>query len=422
MSIDDQYKKYSVKVNSGSGCLVQPSTNEYSYVITVKHNVKSNIENNELPKIFTSDDNKIEVIKIFTHPTYDLAIIKVEYQKDINLHIKRNIKNYSILYLFGFPDNKIQDEVKTKKVIGKLIEKNDPFFVLSSNSFDGQDDVVGFSGCGVYQEVNEIIYLSGIEFRMDSYNDDEGRINIYPIGFIEDIIENNIDQLKRIYPIYMSNFSFLEDDAFKLEVDALDEERIIATRTTLKNKALNIIESDVTPQGIKELFKERILLNHEYSEHIYIKNVWIAWLEFLTIMNIIKGYVINNDLLSEIFDTIRLKYSDEDDWTNLLRTDLLNSDYRGLKPDSTVIVSTKKPPLGNFILPKDRIPRDLRVVSKRGLQIDNGVRNPYEDFNFVHLEFFKKECIIKRLESYENIHDEDELLQILKQQYDELFS
>ncbi|MFY0632097.1 MAG: hypothetical protein JXR05_17185 [Flavobacteriaceae bacterium] len=422
MSIDDQYKKYSVKVNSGSGCLVQPSTNEYSYVITVKHNVESDIENNQLPKIFNSDENQIEAIKIFPHPDHDLAIIKVVYQIDINLHIKSNIKDYSVLYLFGYPDNKTQDEVKTKKVIGKLIEKNDPFFVLSSDSFDGQDDVVGFSGCGVYQEINEIIYLSGIEYRMDSYNDDEGRINIYPICFVEEIIESNIDQLKRVYPIYLSNFSFLHDDAFKLEVDALNEVRIEATRITLKNKALEIIQSDITPYGIKQLFEERILLDDKCPEHLSFKNVWIAWLEFLTIMNIVKDYDINNDVLSEIFNTARLKYSDKDDWTDLIRTDLLNSDYLGLKPDSTVIVSTKKTPEYTFRIPKERLVNIVKVPDKRGIRTDDGISHPFNSFNFVHLEFFKKECIIQRLDSYENINDQNELLQILKQQYDELFS
>jgi len=424
MSIDNQYKAYAVKVNIGSGCIVQPSSNEYSYVITAKHNVLPNIENNTLPQVSTTNEIPIEANQIYTHPNpdIDLAIIKIAYQENIELIIKPNVKDYSTLYLYGFPENKSQDDYKAKKAIAQLIEKNPPFYVLSSKSFSTQDDVVGFSGCGVFQEIDDIIYLSGIEFRMDSYNDEEARINIYPIDLIEEIIQNYIDQLEKAQPIYMNNFSFLRDDSFRLEVDALDEERIEATRNTLRNKALNIIQSDITPYGIKELFKERILLDDKCSEHLSTRNIWVAWLEFLTIMNIIKYENIESSSLTEIFNAFRLKYSNKDDWTDLIKNDLLNSDYLGLAVDSTIIVSTKKAPKNNFKLPKGKLVNLVKVPDKKGMRTDNGINHPFNAFNFVHLEYFKTDCIQQRLELYENINDENELLNILRNQYNELFN
>ena len=33
----DKLRFYSVKVNNGSGCLFQPETKDYSYILTAKH-------------------------------------------------------------------------------------------------------------------------------------------------------------------------------------------------------------------------------------------------------------------------------------------------------------------------------------------------------------------------------------------------
>ncbi|MFH4964759.1 ABC-three component system protein [Gaetbulibacter sp. M235] len=444
----DKLKLYSVKVEEGSGCFFQPMTDKYTYILTAKHLF---YEVNDQGKITNEyeDGREIEILKhqknhdgwelqkipfviekgvnYFPHKDADVAILKIEYEPYFNSIFVKNTENDMVGFqLCGFPVSK-----KNNLDAEKYGNQNIYGFGATGQYCKGaqlfgtlqQSDIEGYSGCGILKIINENIYIAGIQSKMASnYINQAGQIGFVQIAYFDGIVDEYEEQLEKLFPDYMGNFSFLEDEAFKLEVDALDEERIASTRTMLKNKALDIIKSDITPYGIKMLFNERILLNDQYSEHLSVKNVWISWLEFLTIMNIAKGYNVNKEMLSEIFNTVRLKYSNEDDWTKLLSTDLLNSDYKGLKPDSTVIVSTNKPPIGNLILKKETILSHIGIVPKKGLRIDNGVKSPYEDFDFVHLEFFKKGCIADQLEQYDKINDENKLLQILKQQYNELFS
>lgn len=450
----DKLKSYTVKVGNGSGCLFQPMTDEYTYILTAKHLFyeKGRDERGEENEIEFEDGRNLDIIKnqkiengwqevkipfilrkgnnYFPHPNElaDIAILKIDFIADFNsIFVQNRYSEMKGFKLCGFPEshnlNDVGEKCTTQEVKGFMATGNYCQGAQLSNDTLQQSDIKGFSGGGILKVINGNIYIVGIQSKMASKSINQvGQIGFVQIKYFDDIVEQYNDQLERLFPDYMRNFSFLRDESFKLEVDALDEARIEATRSTLRNKALDIIASDVTPFGIKELFKERILLDDKCSEHLSIKNVWIAWLEFLTIMNIIKYNDINNDVLSEIFDSFRLKYSDKDDWTDLIKTDLLKSDYLGLKIDSTVIVSTKKTPQNNFVLPKGKLVNLIKVPDKRGLRADNGISNPFDAFNFVHLEFFKTECIMRRLEKYDNIDDEDELLNILKQQYNELFS
>ncbi|WP_299366717.1 ABC-three component system protein [Winogradskyella sp.] len=450
----DKLKLYSVKVANGSGCIFQPMINEYTYILTAKHlfyikekndrgqDVEIEIENGTEIEIFKNQ--KIEKgwkeIKIpftlskgenyFPHPNKDadIAILKIEYIADFNSIFVQNrtfkVKDFE---LCGFPESRYFNN-EGERYATQIVEE----FMATGNFCQGaqlsndtlqQADIEGFSGGGILKVIRNNVYIIGIQSKMASKAINQvGQIGFVQIKFFEDIINHYKDQLTELYPDYMSNFSFLRDESFMLEVDALDEDKIEATRATLKNKALDIIKSDITPHGIKELFKERILLDDKCPEHLSIKNVWIAWLEFLTIMNIIKYENIESATLTEIFDAFRLKYSDKDDWTDLIKNDLLNSDYLGLTMDSTVVVSTKKAPRNNFKLPKGKLVNLVKVPDKKGMRTDNGINHPYNAFNFVHLEYFKTKCIQQRLELYENINDENELLNILKNQYDELFN
>ena len=148
--------------------------------------------------------------------------------------------------------------------------------------------------------------------------------------------------------------------------------------------------------------------------------IWIAWLEFLTIMNIVKYEIIDSKILSEIFNSYRLKFANVDDWTGLFRTDLLQSDYIGLQPDSTVIVSTRKPPKRNYLIPKGKMINILNVYDKKGFKTNKGI-DPYTSFNFVHLDYFKTECVLDKLEQYQNMNEE-QLLEKLRQEYNGLFN
>ena len=50
-TIGDLYRIYSCVVNNGSGCLFQPKSSEYTFILTVKHNlIKESASSTYYPK------------------------------------------------------------------------------------------------------------------------------------------------------------------------------------------------------------------------------------------------------------------------------------------------------------------------------------------------------------------------------------
>jgi hypothetical protein len=141
----------------------------------------------------------------------------------------------------------------------------------------------------------------------------------------------------------------------------------------------------------------------------------------LTIMNLIKYEPIDEEVLSEIFNTYRLKYSHTEDWTiDLMNANILKSDYLDLKPNATIVISSPNAPKRVFKIPKGKIIDIVKVYDKSGFRTDKGL-DPFTSFNFVHIDYFKTKCILDKLEEYQNL-DEPGLLRKLKQEYNELFN
>ncbi|MEM6717672.1 MAG: hypothetical protein AAF611_00010 [Bacteroidota bacterium] len=196
------YNKYVVKVNNGSGCLIQPlSDNKFTYVITAKHVLK---KEENIHTISTLENEKLKIQEIYYHTKLDLALIKVDFITGVNLFVSNSINPNVSLFLYGFPKNKIQDQVQVKKLPGSLIETQDNHWVFLPVNTTEQDDVIGYSGCGVFQEIEENIYLSGIQFEMDSEEDRQhGRLKFYPMFRVYEIIKEN--NLEEIDPKYISD-------------------------------------------------------------------------------------------------------------------------------------------------------------------------------------------------------------------------
>src|SRR5690606_20342482 len=131
------------------------------------------------------------------------------------------------------------------------------------------------------------------------------------------------------HPPYVGKFDFLRDEAFALEVDAWEENKIESIRIHLRNKALDVIQSNITPLGIRELFERRLLIDENEIQCLDNKSIWLGWLEFLTIFNIIKEDNITTQQLEEIFNNVRLKYTHVEDCTTLFQDRLSKSDYFG---------------------------------------------------------------------------------------------
>lgn len=382
MSIDYQYKRCAVRVNEGSGCLVQPNTEEYTYVITVEHNLTEKNKVYDIPEVSTVEDQKITVLGVYPHPDLDLAILKVEFQKELKIYLKRSIVDYSNLTIYGFPTNKKQDEFVAKKVLVKLIEQPEPFFVLSSPSFADQNDVMGFSGCGVFEEINGEIYLVGIEFQMDSSQDEEARINMLPINLIDEIIQANIGELEKIVPKYMEDFGCLLEHSFT----ALDDQITMVTKEILKSVSQNqVVSSDLSPEHILKKYKQKISPNGEFlPQHHF--SLWLGWLEFLTFCVIEKEEFDSHEsldtFLSKVMENKKFFFINNANWTTKIKK-IYQSDLTGLDEEGVIVANSFPSVKGRKIIPKGSIP-DIAQIPSSQVKIDSGVNSPY-NFKLMHI-------------------------------------
>lgn len=448
----EQLKTYIVSLNNGSGCLFQPmsGTNEYTYILTAKHlfeGIKLNEDGLEIPykpvdgqvipitRFKYQDDNWSKVVFDFvlhTNENYfastdaDAVILKVRFILGFGEIFQSKINQATNCYgLNGYPKiyaDRCNGEKSTTYGILRLIAGGAKTHGAQlENCALAHSQIQGMSGGGIVKIIDNSISIIGIQSKVTHQMLAGGQIDFVPIDYFNQIVTSIADsnKLSALYPPFLHSFEFLKDDAFMLAVDDIDEVVISRTRITLRNKAEQIVRSDITPQGIKELFDARLLIIEDETSCFSQKEIWIAWLEFLTILNIVKYDPIQKTMLSDIFDNYRLKYIDGHGWTEV-RTDFGRSDYVGLKTDSTIFVCSKTPPISSFILKKGRVIDIAKPYDKRGFKTNKGI-DPFTCFDFVHLEHFKEVCIIRKLDEYQNL-DEVQLLQKLKFEYHELFN
>ena len=108
-------RKFAVMVGNGSGCFFQPRGADYSYILTVRHNL--NAEESVKTKIIlpsfdgTEEDQCIEPIRIYEHDDkgIDAAIIQIEKINGLSNLRAINQKKSQVrdgFWLIGFPDGR----------------------------------------------------------------------------------------------------------------------------------------------------------------------------------------------------------------------------------------------------------------------------------------------------------------------------
>lgn len=446
MLTNDDLKRYCVIVEDGSGCLFQPMTTEYTYILTAKHLFYPEIENEQGQNIKTKKANgqSIRIIQMvyeddwkeknipfkfqpdenyFEHERADIAVLKIPYQESFNkITVQDNFQGNSGFSLCGFP--------KAHR------ENGDKYWYYNIESFGSsnkdysyqaklvgnlqQRDIIGFSGCGVLKLNDEDISIIGIQSKVATIDYPNGGIGFVPMKYAKEIIDQNSNKLSKLFPNTLLNFSFLKDKAFLLNVDSSDFTDANSVRITLLNKAQNIITSDITPFEIKQLFNKRLLMNEKDDNCLTLSSLWLAWFEFLTIMNLMKYENISLNDLSDIFNRYCLKYVDTDDWTDRnIREDYGKANYIGMLPNSTVIVSSKQPAKTTFKFPKGKLIDISRPYDKSSFKTDIGL-DPFTSFDFVHIDYFKIKCIVHKLDEYRDL-TEQQIIDKLKEVYNDLF-
>ncbi len=204
---NDSLKKFAVIVNGGSGCIFQPQTKQYSYVLTAKHLVQTR----DLISIqgILIEDEGIKLSKktnCFQHPTKDAVIIKIPKVKvtDSLGRVKWDAhQNLTGNLLIGFPKERRGDEEQIR------LDKIEVYNTRENNCIEAEIhnrprymEVKGMSGGGIIKKVDENYFLlTGIQSRMVAPDEKEllGRVEFMPLSFFDEIVSLN-RQLASLIP------------------------------------------------------------------------------------------------------------------------------------------------------------------------------------------------------------------------------
>lgn len=438
----DSYSKYrglAVRINcidyGGSGCMFQPFTAEYSYVITAKHCLEGT---DETPQTFEKTDieifshireTKLTVIDYYLHPEYDLAIIKVEYINGIPgilITIPRENKNVG---LYGYP-NLLDEDEETAKMgqyldcktyfnysNEKLIEfrSNTPI----SNRINSVNKTLGgFSGSGIFYESNNNIYLMGIFTEIKEVEGAFDALLGYDISAVNEILLEN--QLHLLIPEELLNFERYINTAFD------SNEGII--KPILKRNARPLL--DLKPNDIVRSHNERLYLpyNSFIEEELLNPKLWEGWVSLLTYYYMDTSNLPNTENFKLLrsdgnYDhNIRMYFTSHKKISSCIM-DLFVYNYDDLDANDLIVINTKNSNPASKSFNKDKTKRVLRNIDRgeRERLIEDGIDiddpEKLKNVQFIHIDLFSD-----RFSEYEEIDNQSELEEKLKESIKEVFN
>jgi len=462
----DDIKKYIVCINGGSGVVFQPMDIEHSYILTAKHIFEDlNLEPyNNLVTIhfFNEITNEYEILKppfeleigenYFPHieDGVDIAIIKVPKINNLEkIIIKDDISTDSKDYsLYGYPKLRRKsiggqinlDWIRADLEVTILGAKENKKREADISKNQNYDELVGTSGGGIVKIYEDYLLLVGIQSEVVSNEESIGRIKFTPIVCFNEIVDEYKNKLTPLLPPYLTNFSFLKDKVFNINAGP-DDNDIAFTRNFLKNKTYQIINSDITPIGIKDFFKERLILKNSDLTTLNDEIIYATWLEFLVIMNIAKNKVHSFSDLEDLFNKVRLIYKNTNSqWqsSDFLK-ECMSCDLSNLQVNGTVLINTDVLPQknqvhhykiekGSIISNIDFLRKDYQNGSFGNIFIGDAASETkefvFDKYTFIHFEFLKKFLIIEKSDEFKefNINNQPDLLNKLNSIYGELFS
>jgi hypothetical protein len=411
-NISNRFRALTVKVNDGSGCLFQPFTMDYSYVLTARHVIKN--FPTETIKIEQQTGKEPVILEWIEPPYYDesdnardgAAIIKIKRidTEEILPVYKKELKyNTSHIYkLCGYPlKRRDKDDPYRSNDLELKDDKLDNFIEAEIQGRPPYKEVNGMSGGGILREFGSNIELIGIQSEMAAKDEDEilGRINFIPLDAFYDLIEKK--ELSPLMPSFLVCFSHLKDSIFPLN-------NLVPDNVPLKEYLLNRVKSklceSVFPHQVLKKYNEDLLISGHSPANLFNKHLWVTFLEFIVI-NLIEEATedISIESVNGFLSKNKFLFGISTDWVQLIK-DIYKSNLKGLNKGGSIIVSTdidKTPTLVS--IPKARIPNIAQVQpDDEKLQIDSGL-NIYSDFGLFHIYKFQKDLLEKQFEYSNNI-------------------
>ncbi len=396
MTLDEKYQKISIMINNGTGVLFQPMSNEFTYILTAKHNVQFKNQDNiyvdkNIEDIVLKNNLGIvlnlEIKGMYHHQSLDISIIKINYYEiEYFTNFLTNRESNKIDFnLYGYPNTRRTQDIKDR--LFKLEYNNQPntdLIVMKNTESSSQSEIVGCSGGGVFFVENEELYLLGIERKMDDESTREESntaVNVTPIlKFFEIVDFYGNDELPLLFPPYLDSFVNFLDESFPLDNMISNKNDVQSVLRQCIREKIKVLPSDFLTRNTINVIKSNI------NDNVNNKTLWIMYLEFLVFCKIVKEYdEFNITSVEEVVSDFKFVFGESKEWTTLI-PDVFKSDLRSLLSGGTIFIGCDGDcnPRRTEIL-KDSLINIDRRPSRSEMNIDDGIRNPFQELKVKHI-------------------------------------
>jgi hypothetical protein len=357
-------QKHTVKVNEGSGVLIQPMSADYAYVLTAKHCLKVDPDNLNSAfikhhKVYSFDKIKIPVLDVICHDTKDMAILIIASKPEHELMVSCDpLQVNDQLMLCGFPNDRREADEEYSAFQYRFLHRSGDRLTLSSE-VPGvvYSNVIGFSGGGLFTLglLGNPILLCAIETKMDGNVDKEyhGNISAIPISEFEQLINDPSKSylnkpLAPLLPLHLSSFEHLCEFSFDVSRGWANNDGLSLVQECLRGTATEGIKINLYPYELLVKFEKFLKVHRRPKSESRSRGLWVSFLELLTISILVdKPEVVDIEYVESMLGSRRLMYIGETGvWREYL-SDILQSGLENLNQDGIVIVKT----LGKFHAP-----------------------------------------------------------------------
>ncbi|MCR9423274.1 MULTISPECIES: ABC-three component system protein [Vibrio] len=433
MTVSEIINSYCVKVNGGSGVLVNAMTREYSYVLTAAHVIPENQD-----EIVVNDyqNNRLAVLSVLIPPEwdesepdrYDYAILKVDYQERLAQKCApaSDLTELAPLTLVGFPITERDSSDPIKEYTGHKISVANDLIIMFLDGGPGTTTIRGMSGGGVYHIKEEKPLLVGVEFQMDGTGSEQqyGRAQCHSLARFEELIAAYSSA--PMIPAYLECFSNMRDRIFTFNV--IDQNNVSNLKLELGRAADYLINTGlVPPYKVMERYHSDLLVEPSNIGELKTYELWVAYLEFLVISVLIDQSAGADDAyLKGLERKRRLIYtSNGTNWVSRLE-DLLKTARRLLDKDGTLIVASPEP-AARVLPPSFRLESvisNISVVPNQGPfpVIDSSESAILTSFKLTHLEGLRQKCVVDIEDEYPNLQSGKSQSDLLREKLSEIIN
>lgn len=429
MNASEIMQSYCVRVNGGSGVLVNAMTQDYSYVLTADH-VFKDVTNHE---VIDYQGNHLQVLAVLTYPKpsdaqaapYDCAILKVAYQERVAQRFfpASSLFDRASLRLVGYPETERESSDPIKHYDGHLTNVVNELVIFTVDGVPPKATIEGMSGGGVYHVEGLSPFLIGVEFQMDGTGQDQqyGRVQCHSLVRFKEIITAHASA--PMIPAYLECFSRMREMIFAFNV--IDQNNVLNLKVALERFADSLIANGMPPPyKVMEQYDSQLLVDPTQSGELETRQLWVAYLEFLVISALLDNAgTVDSAYIQSIERKRRLLYtSDGSNWIRRLE-ELLKTARRLLDIGGTLIVAS--PESAASLLPPDfrlkNVITNIATVPNQGpFSIDEVETSIYTSFKLTHLEGLRKSCVVDSEDEYQGLPSDKAQLKLFRDKLNEI--